>query len=227
MTISRQLTALLSAKRALSPADEQAVTELYDRTAERHGFTLPLSSNEWYEIKDLLRAEAANGYPDDWDQASIQTHRKACATLALDPGPEHGLGYLGWILGFLLSPADRHGRLGETLRILIFCSIILGAANGLAFLLTPLIPLNQVALLYATGIPVFIALSLVISSDTMGGVLGAMIIATLVHTLITGDLLSEILSGEFSISLALMLLGHLLVAILGILSLSFSIYIRK
>lgn len=166
----------LRMKRAISETDEQAVRDYYNRTADSLGIARPLSPDDWFQIKAQLRARVEEGLPPEWSPEVVQLHTMACADLAIDPLPER-MGPVPVFFAWIFSPADRHGRLSEAMRIAVLLSISWAMSWGLvsisnSFFGMPASGLETIQLgsLFALAIG-----GIFISSDTMVGAFGLQI----------------------------------------------------
>lgn len=175
--------------RAISETEEQAVRLLYNSTADQLGIARPLDPDGWYQVKAYLRSQSADGIPEDWTKDYAWLHSTACSNLAIDPPlPKKGLmRVLDPFLSWILSPADRHGRVGELLRGLVVV-LVAGVAGAAALWLARHCGVTSGIWPFVVGDYVgLILLSFVISSDTMLGAQFLLFFLAGVYSLATGN----------------------------------------
>lgn len=112
----------LRMKRAISPVEELQVRDYYNRTADSLGIPRPMTSEAWIRVAAHLREMVAEGYPPEWPSDLMRLHAMACSDLVMDTLPER-TGPVQLFLSWILSPADRHGRFSELMRIIVLVSL--------------------------------------------------------------------------------------------------------
>lgn len=189
MTATSAVKHVYGMKRSISESDAQAVVAYYNRTADQLGLPRPLTPTDWYAVKEYLRGPSFAGYTASWTEADAQLHAMACSDLAIDPAPTlpglRGAAFNAFM--WLGSPADRHGCLGEFLRILAIISLG-GLVGGLFMLVAHFIsPAHSSDAFRVGALLAALAFGLVISSDTMAGVFGLLLSAVCGYALATHD----------------------------------------
>jgi hypothetical protein len=173
--------------RAISETEEAEVRLLVNATADKLGIARPLDAAGWYKVKDYLRSESAAGVPEDWTREYAWTHSVACSNLVIDPAlPRQGLMViLGPMLSWIFSPADRHGVLSELLRG-TFVAALAGLFGAATVLIVHLFGGAATVVPCIIGMVVgVVALSWVISSDTMVGAQFLLVFLGCVYSLAT------------------------------------------